>query len=76
MRLMLRGLVTPTWEDVAPEGKRTNKKRNIRSSGRAIYLDLLIRYRLYVAWTSGRVISNFIYIYIYINSKNEREILP
>ena len=60
MRLMLRGLVTPTWEDVAPEVavftvgntylyKKKKKKRHIRSSGRAIYHDLLIRFRLYVA---------------------------
>ena len=33
------------------------KKRHIRSSGRAVYHDLLIRYRLYVVWTSGPVVE-------------------
>ena len=31
--------------------------RHIRSSGRAIYHDLLIRHRLYVAWTSGPMVE-------------------
>ena len=50
MRLMLRGLVTPTWEDVAlgvavsAVGNRYLLKRHIRSNGRAIYHDLLIRF--------------------------------
>ena len=47
--------MTPIWEDVAPEvtvsavGNMYLKKKHIRSSGRAIYHDLLIRHRLYVA---------------------------
>ena len=33
------------------------KRRHIRSSGRTIYHDLLIRYRLYVAWTRDPVVE-------------------
>ena len=55
MKLMLWRLVTPTWEDVAPD-VAVSSVRGIRTlqdtlgqSGRAIYLDLLIQRRLYVA---------------------------
>ena len=63
MSLMLRGLVTSNWEDVAPEvavsavGNTYLYKRHVRSSGCAIHHELLIQYHLYVAWTSGRVVA-------------------
>ena len=55
MRLMLRSFVTPTWEDVAlemavsPVSGILTLRDTLGQSGRAIYHDLLIRHRLYVA---------------------------
>ena len=62
MRLMLWGFVTPIWEDVAPEvtvssGGITYLQDTLGQSGRVIPHDLLIRYRLYVAWTGGLVVE-------------------
>ena len=62
MRLMLWGLVTQTWEDEAPEVAvssvgNTYLQDTLGQSGRAIHHGLLIRHRLYVAWTGGPVVE-------------------
>ena len=54
MRLMVWGLVTAAWEDVASEMAVssvgiTYLQDTLGQSGRAIYSDLVIRNRLYVA---------------------------
>ena len=66
MRLMLWRFVTPTWEAVAPE-VAVSSVRGIRTlpdilgqSGHAIYHDLLIRHRLWVAWTGGPVVEHIV----------------
>ena len=63
MRLMLWSFVNPTWEDVAQE-VAVSSVRGIRTfrdtlgqSGHAIYHNMLIRVRFYVAWTDGSVVE-------------------
>ena len=58
-------------EDVAPEVtvscRERVSSRHIRLSGTAIHHELLIRHRLYVAWTGGPVVD-FRFLWLLVRS--------